>query len=692
MRAGVVAAAVWVALGAAGAQGGPKLLTPELVEDLVVASDAVVSPDGTQVLYRLRVPRKEGEEPGAARWELRSVPAKGGPSRLLVPAHSDPSQPAWSPDGKWISFVSSRRTDEPKDEEPKARLFILPTDGGEAQPVSPRGHEVHGHRWRPDGRAIAFVATEPEPPERKEASKKGTDWTVVDRDVPARRLWTADVATGEARAVTEKEIAVWDMDWSPDGRLLVAAVTDAPPRVDDDYIRKRLVLLDPAGASPARLLLPARGKLERPRFSPDGRLVAFLGAMDPHDPAAGTLHVVPAGGGSPRALAPEGATNFRSFAWLPGGRIAAIGEEGVHTVLAIVSADDGRPKRALAGDLVALDLSVSADGAAYAMVASTRKHPPEVFSGRFGAGAPVRLTSSNPILDTVLLGEQAAFAWTASDGQAIEGVLLKPVGFREGERYPLLVTPHGGPESASLDGWNASYLYLGQLAAARGWLVMLPNFRGSTGRGEAFARANHGDLAGAEFDDVLAGVDALVTRGLADPARVAIAGGSYGGYFAAWGATRHTDRFAAAVVFAGISNWTSMSGTSDIPEENARVHWGFEGYLDHLPLLLERSPVAYAARSRTPTLILHGEKDRRVPVSQAFELYTALRLQGVPVELVTYPRAGHGLTERAQRLDATRRILDWLERHVGGGGHSGEEPPAARTRMGAREEAAVASI
>lgn len=667
MGAGLVAAMVWAAAGASVGGKGPKLLTPELVEDLAVASDAVVSPDGAQVLYRMRVPRKEGEEPGAARWELRSVSARGGPSRLLVSAHSDPSQPAWSPDGKWISFVSSRKTDEPKDEEPKARLFILPTDGGEARSISPRGHEVHGYRWRPDGQAIAFVATEPEPPEKEEASKKGTDWTVVDRDVPARRLWTVDVATSEARAVTEKELAVWEADWSPDGKHLVAAVTDAPPRVDDDYIRKRLVLLEPAGAFPARLLLPARGKLERPRFSPDGRLVAFLGAMDPHDPAAGTLHVVPALGGPPRALAPGDEVNFRTFAWLPGARIAALGEEGVRTVLALVSAGDGRSKKILHGDLVAVDLSVSADGAAYALVASTRKHPPEVFSGRFGAGAPVRLTSSNPVLETVVLGEQAPIAWTAGDGRTIEGVLLKPVGFREGERYPLLVTPHGGPESASLDGWNASYLYLGQLAAARGWLVLLPNFRGSTGRGEAFARANHGDLAGAEFDDVLAGVDALVTRGLADPARVAIAGGSYGGYFAAWGATRHTDRFAAAVVFAGISNWTSMSGTSDIPEENARVHWGFEGYLDRLPLLLGRSPVAYAARSRTPTLILHGEKDRRVPVSQAFELYTALRLRGVPVELVTYPRAGHGLTERAQRLDATRRIFEWLDRHVAGG-------------------------
>jgi dipeptidyl aminopeptidase/acylaminoacyl peptidase len=664
MKARLVLLVLFAGAAVAAEPPQPKLLTPELVEDLAQVSDVAIRPDGTEVLYRLRVPRKEDEEPGPARFELRVVPSRGGPSRLLVPAHSDPSQPAWSPDGRWVSFVSSRRTDEPKDEEPKGRLFLLPTDGGEARAISPRGYEVQNYCWRPDGGAVAVVLTDPEPPERKEASKKGKDWTVVDRDVPARRLWIVDVATGDSKPVTEKDLVVWEVDWVADGSLLVAAVTDAPARVDDEYIRKRLVVVDGSGAAPARLLLPARGKLERPRVSPDGEFVAFLGALDPHDPSAGTLHVVPVGGGTARAIAPDSAVNFRSFAWLPGGRIAAVGEEGVRTLLALVSVREGRLDRLLEGDLVMLDVSVSKDGTRYAFAASRREHPAEAFVGRIGAKEPpARLTTSNPILETISLARQKRISWTARDGTTIEGVVLEPVGFEAGRRYPLLVTPHGGPEFASLDGWNAGYLYLGQVAAAQGWLVLLPNYRGSTGRGEPFARANHGDLGGAEFDDVLDGIASLVNQGIADPDRVAIAGGSYGGYFAAWGATKHTDSFAAAVVFAGISNWTSMSGTSDIPEENTRVHWGFESYLDRLPLLLERSPIAYAASARTPTLILHGEKDRRVPVGQAYELYTALRLRGVPVELVVYPRAGHGLSERAQRLDAARRILDWLDRY-----------------------------
>jgi dipeptidyl aminopeptidase/acylaminoacyl peptidase len=639
-------------------------LTPELLESLAVVRNAAISPDSRKVLYRLSVPWEAEDEAGAARGELRVVPSEGGAGKVIVAAASDPSSPSWSPDGRWIAFRSSRRWEKSsKRDDSNTRIFVMPADGGEGRPVTPDDLSASGYRWSPDSKSIAFVARDPLTEEEREAEERGEDWTVVEEDFRQRRLRVVDVKTGEVHEVTGPEMAVWEFDWAPDAKHLVLAVTDLP-RTDDQYMRQRLVVVPAEGGEP-RLLVPAKGKREHPRWSPEGGWIAYLDGTDKHDPSAGTLTVVRAMGGAPRALAPEAEVNFRSLAWTGEEEIAAVGEEGVQSLLALVSTGNGAMKRIVDRDLIVSSISVDREGKRFALVADTPRHPGEVFVLDPGAGGPRRLTSSNESLHGVPIGEQGVFRWKARDGWEIEGVLIKPVGFETGRRYPLLVTPHGGPEFASLNGWQASYVTLGQVAAARGYLVLRPNYRGSTGRGEAFSRGDHRDLGGAEFHDVLDGIRALAEKGWAYPDRVAIAGGSYGGYFAALGATRHSEVFAAAVVFAGITNWISFSGTSDIPVENSWVHWGVESYLDHMSLLWERSPLAHLKEARTPTLILHGANDARVPIGQGIELLTALRLKGVPVRMVSYPREGHGLRERAHRLDASYRVLDWLERYVG---------------------------
>jgi dipeptidyl aminopeptidase/acylaminoacyl peptidase len=194
-------------------------------------------------------------------------------------------------------------------------------------------------------------------------------------------------------------------------------------------------------------------------------------------------------------------------------------------------------------------------------------------------------------------------------------------------------------------------------------VVLYPNYRGSIGRDEAFERGDHGDLMGAEFADIVAGIDALAARGMVDPERVGIAGTSYGGYTTAWAVTAHSRRFAAGIECAGITNWLSMQGTSDIPEENALVHWNRPFY-ENMDLYWDRSPLAHVSQCRTPLLILHGDKDARVPVTQAHELYTALRLLGREVEFVHYPREEHGLKEAAHQLDMLNRSLAWFDRYL----------------------------
>jgi dipeptidyl aminopeptidase/acylaminoacyl peptidase len=333
--------------------------------------------------------------------------------------------------------------------------------------------------------------------------------------------------------------------------------------------------------------------------------------------------------------------------------------------VACVALDNGTGWDVVTQGPVFTGFSLSRNHRMLALTGSTPRYPAEIFAGALSRRRCdlQRLTHTNPDVERAKLAAQEVVRWKAEDGLEIEGVLLKPLGFTNSVRYPLVIVAHGGPEGCYLNGWTTSWLGWGQLLAQRGFVVLFPNYRGSIGRGEAFERADHKDLGGREFGDVLAGIDDLERRGWVDPARVGIGGGSYGGYFSAWAATAHTDRFAAAVDFAGISNWTSMQGVSDIPLENAMVHWELPFY-DNMQLYWERSPMAHVNECRTPLLIGQGDSDKRVPPGQAIELYTALRLLGKEVQLVRYPRAGHGLNEVAHQLDFLNRSLEWYEQHL----------------------------
>jgi dipeptidyl aminopeptidase/acylaminoacyl peptidase len=276
------------------------------------------------------------------------------------------------------------------------------------------------------------------------------------------------------------------------------------------------------------------------------------------------------------------------------------------------------------------------------------------------------LTRLNPQLADLQLGEQEVIKWKSIDGMEIEGVIVKPVGFRRGIRYPTVMQVHGGPEAADLNGWTGTSSRWGQLLAARGFVTFYPNYRGSIGRGTAFATADHRDLMGKEFQDMLAGIDYLVREGITDAEHVGLGGGSYGGYTAAWGATHGSARFKAAVAWLGISDWYSMTGTSDIFLENSAVHWDAIMY-DNYELYWERSPIAHIKKSKTPTLIIHGAADPRVPPGQSMELYTAMKWKGVPVQFVMYPREGHGVQETEHQRDFMNRVLGWFEKYLKNG-------------------------
>lgn len=631
------------------------VLTAEMVVDLKLVREVQISPDGERVAFVLEVPRGRGEGPGPNHRELWTVDADGGPLARYVAAPASVSSPVWSPDGGSIAFVSSRG-----DENDVGQLWVTPMDVGEAERITELESSAIKPRWSPDGRSIAFISVDPKTDEEKERAKAGEDWTLVDQDYKHRRLWVVDLGTREMRKVTRSDQSLWSFSWSPDGNVF--AVTASPtPRTDDSYMFQRLYTVPSTGGE-LTPLGESEGKIGTPRWSPNGQWIAVLGAVDVSDPRAGSVFLVTVASGDRANVTPDYPGTIEWVDWLDNKHLVFVATEDTRSTLKRLRIRGERISELETSWVVFSRASVSRDGKTYALAGSAPYHPPEVFVGKI-RGEIKRLTHHNPELNEVELGEQTAVHWTASDDWEMGGILLKPVAYEAGKRYPLLVQIHGGPEHAYLDGWNTYYSRWTQLLAARGYLVFMPNYRGSTGRGVPFLKGDQGDLAGQEFQDVLDGIDFLIEEGLADPNRVGIGGGSYGGYFSAWAATRHSDRFGAAVVFAGITNWLSFMGTTDIPAENALVHWDLWCY-DTPEICWERSPLAHVNRAHTPTLIAHGQRDLRVPLSQGWELYQAFRVRGVPTEFVIYPREPHGLRERAHKIDFIQRVLEWYDTYL----------------------------
>jgi dipeptidyl aminopeptidase/acylaminoacyl peptidase len=308
-----------------------------------------------------------------------------------------------------------------------------------------------------------------------------------------------------------------------------------------------------------------------------------------------------------------------------------------------------------------------------ALIGNTAAHPSELFTYIAGERTARRITEHNSWLPQSKMGKQSIVRYAARDGLEIEGILIKPVGYKKGNKYPLLVVVHGGPESNLFDGWLTNYSRPGQMAAAQGYMVFHPNYRASTGRGVVFSQADQGDLAAAEFDDLVDGVEYLCKKGLVDRSKVGVTGGSYGGYASAWCATKLSKHFAASVMFVGISNQISKRGTTDIPNEDYLVHWKLRTW-DNFQRVLESSPIYHIKNAQTPILICHGKDDPRVSVTQSMELYRMLKTKGdVPVRLVLYPGEGHGNRKTPARLDYAIRMMRWFNHYLKGKG--GAKPP-----------------
>jgi dipeptidyl aminopeptidase/acylaminoacyl peptidase len=639
-----------------------RAVAPEQLMKLRRPVEVAVSPDGSRVAFTVSSAfARRGERVETSLW---SAPADGSGESRLTRGPGQDALPRWSPGGDALAFASDR------DHRGRMSLYVLRAAPGEAEPLGEIGGSVEDVQWAPDGSSLLVlaadlgadragaqtatrIAEEGAPEQDPEVVRPAHAW---------RRLFVVDAVTGATREASPEGLNVWEVDWR--GDRAVAVCSDEPS--ESAWYDAHLALLDLEARSWERLH-QAEWQLQGPRLSPDGAHVAFVeGFCSDRGILAGTAMVLELGGGPPRPLAPE--LDVTWLEWRDERALWYGAWRGLGSTVGTLLLD-GAVDELHAGDLTlgvrqGPRVHVSADGGLVATIADAPGRPPEVVALRDGEERP--LTRLNEAVAAELAEpEWERVAWEAQDGLEIEGLLaLPPHPDRAG--LPLVVLVHGGPTSC----WSwefAPYRGLPLQLASAGYAVLLPNPRGSAGRGQEFARANLGDMGGGDLEDILAGVDALVGTGVADDDRVAIMGGSYGGFMACWAITQ-TDRFAAAIPQAVVSDWLSFHLTTNIGQFD-RLFLDSDPY-DPAGEYPARSPVMHAHRCKTPTLIMHGAEDLCTPLGQAKELYNALVEADCEVELVVYPREGHGWLEHDHQLDAWKRIQAWLDRHLGTSGVS----------------------
>lgn len=663
---GLVAVAAAAVLGAATADARPME-----IEDLPKvrhAGNLAVSPDGSAMAYTLSAPRNlfEGDKNGASDSHLYVIRDGGAPT-LFIGGEGSISGVRFAPDGEAITFRAKRGDDK------HTSLYSISLEGGEATRLFGHAAAIGDYAISSGGDRLYFVATDKKDDD-KALKDKGFKAYAYEEGLQYASVWT--VSLGEEGAEPRKLFDgghVSDIELSADSRRVVAAVAPTP-LVDDSLMKRRMHVID-AGTGRVQAVVDTPGKLGGFRISPDNAQIAFHAGTDLSDTSEGVLMVADMGNGAFRQLTPDALQHIMDVEWLGNGEILTVAHRGVESALAVYSAA-GQEQRVLnvSGDIVARDVVIG--GGRIAMIADAPSHPRAVFAVR-DAGAQ-KLTNHNEWLGGIDRAGQTTFTYEARDGREIEGLLITPDGRKPRRGWPLILTVHGGPEAHFSDGWITDYARAGQFAAGDGYAVFYPNYRGSTGRGVAFAKEHQNDYAGKEFNDLVDGVEALVEAGIVDRARVGITGGSYGGYASMWGATAQSEHFAASVAFVGISNQVSKFGTSDIPMEMYYVHstkwpWDDNNWMN----LIERSPIFHAGESTTPTLILHGERDTRVHPSQSMELYRSMKVRtDTPVRLVFYPEEGHGNRKAAAQLDYAYRLMRWMDTYLEDGDSRDAPMPA----------------
>lgn len=631
-------------------------MTPEQVAKLKNVTNVYISPDGETALYTLNVPADPMKENALPATHLYKVSSGAGEAEVLIDDMSV-SGIAFRPEYGTITFLAKMEGDETRS------IYEMNPETGEAEKLFAFDTNISGYSWASDGNHVAFRATAPGAEEDSNPLPYKPE--IYEENMTMTRAWMQNVAKeGHMPHLIPVEGNVYSVKWSPDRSKLALGVAPTP-LVDDFYMAQKVVIID----HHSREILAEvdhEGKLGDYSWSPDGSSLAMIAAATINDPIAGRLKIADAETGATTLIAEAMEGSFEQVEWAGDNTLHYLASKGVHSEFGSLNTETGAMDVMIpAGETILTSFAHSSNGV-HVFEGHSSSHPAELFVMKKGDDAPVRMTDSNPWLNDVELGVQEAISYTTKDGTVVQGILIRPLNYERGQRYPLITVVHGGPEAHYDNGWLTSYSMAGQVGAAQGFAVFYPNYRGSTGRGVEFAMSSQGDLAGAEFDDIVEGVDYLIEEGIADKDKIGVNGGSYGGYATAWMSTRYSDRFAAGVMSVGISNNISKWGTSDIPEELYYVHARKRIWDDYMGYL-ERSPIYHVDNAKTPLLIMHGKEDTRVDPGQSYELYRHIKTRtDTPVRLVLYPGEGHGNRRSTARYDFNLRMMRWYNQYLKG--------------------------
>ena len=568
------------------------------------------------------------------------------------------THPRFSPDGKFLAFLSSRSE--------KQQIWVMRTNGGEAWQFTFEKQGAGSFKWSPDGNKIAFLMKNPKTEKEEKDEKEKRDVILVDKNFKYSHLYlktfTTKVDTNKANRITKGEFDITSFNWNPNGRNIVFAQS-LEPTFNSRFISGDISLVN-VKSKTVRKLITWGGNDRNPIFTPDGKSILFTSDGEKNEPIGfSDVYKVSSNGGKPKKLAetPNRSTNIIKCS--SNSNYVYVSEANrTKSEIYKISLNKKEIRPILNLDGRVSSPNISNDSETIAFVKQELNKPSEVYLSELSNISPKQISNFNSSLEFPKFAKTELLQWSSKDGLEIEGLLTYPAKYNKRKKYPLALIIHGGPAGVFSQSFTGNpSIYMIQYFASKGYAVLRANPRGSTGYGKDFRFANFKDWGFGDYEDIMSGVDKVIDMGVADPERLAVMGWSYGGYMTSFVVTR-TNRFKAASMGAGLPNLVSMTTTTDIPDYLV-AHMGAEFWEDYETY--EKHSAIYRINNvKTPTQVIHGSNDLRVPFTQGQEFYVALKRKGVSTEMVVYPRTPHGPREPKLLMDVSPRILAWLDQFI----------------------------